>query len=655
MMHLRLSGLIISVLGLMVAFMVTSVTLPMQPTPQSGERYAVLIGIEKYPNLVQRPDLKVNLPGPKNDVEKMRDLLVCRFDFKPQNIRILLNVEKPDIEDAIRNWLRRRLRAGDVALIHFSGHGTRIPDQNLDEPDRKDEALVCNNFHPAVTKLEHLILDDELAQWLRDLQRRGAHVTMIVDACHSGTVHRAIACVSRHVEPSPSLVQELGGWQEEGLLFRGSTVDDNAPVWMISAARDDQTAVSARFPKVGWMGALTYHLVNYLAGSEQLPTYAQLIDHLRRTIQVRFWQEPQASGPNLLATWLGAQVGAPVAVAQQPEPSKPSEPPKPTSQPPKPPEPSKPTEPSKPPIKPSVPSPLPVISPSPQVTPPSAPLPSPIPPAAPIISALPSDSFRVEKVCVFVQDFGERMKMVQEALSRLGYVQVVNSVDAADRILVKQPLAPFAANLTLRDGFVEEKVVAGTLAELIQQLRPSLVKAYVLKRLATLHQPDPSLAPTLEIVNEGQRAFRVRPNAYNPVGHVVKVGTKTVFRFKAAQDCYLTLIDLPVYGPLTVLFPNAYHRDNFVRGGEWVTIPSPDMNFEIVADRPIGRSIVIAIASRTPLDLNLLNLTMLSQEVIFASARDIEAGVELFPRNGEQAILPTKGFAIAYIVAEVVE
>lgn len=641
MRRLSLCGLIVSMLGLLAA----TVILAVQPATQSGEKYAVLIGIEKYPNLRQRPDLKVNLPGPRNDVEKMRELLIRRFGFKSQNIRLLLDAEKPDIEDAIRNWLRRRLRAGDVALIHFSGHGIRIPDQNRDEADRKDEALVCNDFHPAVTRLEHLILDDELAQWLKELQRRGAHVTMIVDACHSGTVYRAIACVSRYVEPSPSLVQELGGWQEEseeGLLFRGATVDDNAPVWMISAARDDQTAVSARFPEVGWMGALTYHLVNYLAGSEQVPTYAQLIDHLRRTIQVRFWQEPQGSGPNLLATWLGAQVSAPVAVAQQPEPPKPTEPP------------SKPTEPSKPTLtvspQPSVIVPSPSVSSSPAVL-----LPSHIPPAAPIISVLPSDSLRVEKVCVFVQDFGERTKVVQEALSRLGYIQVVQSVDASDRILVRQPKAPFAANLTLRDGFIEEQVSANTVSELIQQLRPSLVKAYVLKRLTTLNQPDPSLAPILQIVNEGQRAFRVRPNAYNPVGHVVKVGTKTVFRFKASQDCYLTLIDLPVYGPLTVLFPNAYYRDNFVKGGEWVTIPSPDMPFEIVADRPTGRSIVIAIASRAPLDLNLLNLTMLSQEVIFASARSIEAGVELFRSDGEQAILPAKGFAVAYVVAEVVE
>ncbi|GEM_PF-1525684 len=654
---MRRMGLLGSIVGILGLLMVT-VLLAMQSSPQSGERYAVLIGIEKYPNLVQRPDLKVNLPGPRNDVEKMRELLVNRFGFKPQNIRVLLDAEKPDIEDAIRNWLRRRLHVGDVALIHFSGHGTRIPDQNGDEPDRKDEALVCNNFHPAVTKLEHLILDDELAQWLRDLQRRGAHVTMIVDACHSGTVYRAIACVSRYVEPSTSLVQELGGWQEEGeerFLFRGATADDNAPVWMISAARDDQTAVSARFPKVGWMGALTYHLVNYLAGSEQLPTYAQLIDHLRRTVQVRFWQEPQASGPNLLATWLNVQIGAPIAVAQQPEPpkppeqpSKPQEPTKPTEQP------SKPQEPSKPQVKPPVPSQPSVIAPSPVTSPLVSP-PSPIPPAAPIIAVLPSDSLRVEKVCVFVQDFGEKAKVVQESLNRLGYVQVVSSVDSADRILIRQPKAPFAANLTLRDGFIEEQISANTVAELIQQLRPSLVKAYVLKRLTTLHQPDTSLAPILEIVNEGQRAFRVRPNAYNPVGHVVKIGTRTVFRFKAAQDCYLTLIDLPVYGPLTVLFPNAYHQDNFVRGGQWVTIPSPDMPFEIVADRPTGRSIVIAIASRTPLDLNLLNLTMLSQEVIFASARDIEAGVELFLRDREQAILPAKGFAVAYVVAEVVE
>jgi hypothetical protein len=86
------------------------------------------------------------------------------------------------------------------------------------------------------------------------------------------------------------------------------------------------------------------------------------------------------------------------------------------------------------------------------------------------------------------------------------------------------------------------------------------------------------------------------------------------------------------------------------------------MGFDITAEGPAGRDIVIAIASRKPIDLSSLNLSEVDQSGISAS-RDLEAGARLFrvaakpgaedPISVPSSVLPSDGYAIAYVIAEV--
>lgn len=75
------------------------------------------------------------------------------------------------------------LKAGDTAIITFSGHGTHLPDRDGDEADGQDEALCPHDL------TKNLILDDELRVILsaRDPSSR---VLLITDCCHSGTIAR---------------------------------------------------------------------------------------------------------------------------------------------------------------------------------------------------------------------------------------------------------------------------------------------------------------------------------------------------------------------------------------------------------------------------------------------------------------------------------
>jgi metacaspase-1 len=76
----------------------------------------------------------------------------------------------------------KALKAGDMFLLTFSGHGGQVPDTNGDEPDRKDETWCL---------FDGQLIDDEL---YFELSRFGAGVRVLVlsDSCHSGTVTREL-------------------------------------------------------------------------------------------------------------------------------------------------------------------------------------------------------------------------------------------------------------------------------------------------------------------------------------------------------------------------------------------------------------------------------------------------------------------------------
>merc|ERR1712110_781353 len=91
---------------------------------------------------------------------------------------------KDEIIDSL-HWLVDGAKAGDRLFFHYSGHGTQVADKGgdgLQEEDGMDEA-IC----PADFRVRGLILDDQLHDILVEGVPEGAHLTAIMDCCHSGT------------------------------------------------------------------------------------------------------------------------------------------------------------------------------------------------------------------------------------------------------------------------------------------------------------------------------------------------------------------------------------------------------------------------------------------------------------------------------------
>ena len=90
--------------------------------------------------------------------------------------------------------LATKTRPGDYIYIHLSGHGQQMLDDNGDEDDGLDEAFIPYDAHfrykPGRYEGENHLRDDELEQLIDAIRLRAGengNVTVLLDACHSGT------------------------------------------------------------------------------------------------------------------------------------------------------------------------------------------------------------------------------------------------------------------------------------------------------------------------------------------------------------------------------------------------------------------------------------------------------------------------------------
>jgi uncharacterized caspase-like protein len=263
---------------------------------------ALLIGINKYQ--IDGADLR----GCVNDVKNLSAVLVDLFGFKKGDITTLLDgaATKQAMEAGIKK-LVKDAKKGDTILLHYSGHGSNVPDDTGDEADQRDE-ILC----PTDLDWEDPMRDD----WLRkafDGLRAGVHLAVIMDCCHSGTNTRAIlppdAPIKQRYLPSPwDLIAVESGRKLKGRV-RGElrrsprasrrnsdVVTAKIPEVLITGCRDTQTSADA-FMGGTYNGALTYSLVEAMRQASGRLTYRELRDQTARTLKAKnFEQVPQLEG-----------------------------------------------------------------------------------------------------------------------------------------------------------------------------------------------------------------------------------------------------------------------------------------------------------------------------------------------------------------------
>jgi hypothetical protein len=161
-------------------------------------RRALLIGIDDYtastlPRIAQRPDRERGWPdlkGAANDVALLEEMLVLRYGFQRRDIVTLKNQQatRAAILGAIEQQLVRPARKGDIVFYYFAGHGAQVPNPESDELDRLDESIVPADSRRGAEDIR----DKELRPLFNRILDRGAHLTLLLDHCHSGSGFRGL-------------------------------------------------------------------------------------------------------------------------------------------------------------------------------------------------------------------------------------------------------------------------------------------------------------------------------------------------------------------------------------------------------------------------------------------------------------------------------
>lgn len=139
--------------------------------PIQGQYRALIIGINDYQG---PPKLKTAVA----DAMGIRDVLVERYGFKPENVKLLLNAEatRSRIEGALFR-LAREAGPHDSVMVYYAGHGQYSDDNQLAW------------WVPADGSLEEpgtWILDAAIRNYIAAM--RAQHVYIIADSCFSGNL-----------------------------------------------------------------------------------------------------------------------------------------------------------------------------------------------------------------------------------------------------------------------------------------------------------------------------------------------------------------------------------------------------------------------------------------------------------------------------------
>jgi hypothetical protein len=262
---------------------------------------ALLIGINRY----RFPG--ADLRGCLNDVRQLRDVLIELYGFPEREVSVLTDL------DATKSAIQMKLeelvtaaRPGDVLFVHYSGHGSNVPDASGDEADFRDE-ILC----PTDLDWKEPLLDD----WLRalfDTVAKGVNLTVVMDCCHSGSNTRDVVPpdsrdpIQRFLPCPLDLLAVESGRDLRGAL-RGARAtqlakeiandvkDVSLPEILITGCRDDQTSSDA-FIDGDFNGALTHSLVSTIRQARGKLTYRDLHTRATRLLNQKFTQTPQLEG-----------------------------------------------------------------------------------------------------------------------------------------------------------------------------------------------------------------------------------------------------------------------------------------------------------------------------------------------------------------------
>lgn len=212
---------------------------------QEPNRIALIIAIGNYPEISGWDKL-----SSLNDVPLIKGALKAQ-GFKDENITVIADRQATleGMKNAFDKYLIQKVKKGDIAVFHYSGHGQQIIDDNGDEGDGLDEALVPFDAtqEPKPGSTPKHFRDDLLGKKIKELRTAlgpTGNLLLILDACHSGTATRGLGIKrgTNKIYGTPEELKQLRSRkntedQDYGIIEDGSNL---APMAAFEASSPDQ-------------------------------------------------------------------------------------------------------------------------------------------------------------------------------------------------------------------------------------------------------------------------------------------------------------------------------------------------------------------------------------------------------------------------------
>jgi len=611
----------------------------------SAKGWALLVGINDYANPLIR-----DLRGCETDVQLMADVLVERFGFANEDMKILRSREatRDAIIAAFKTWLIEKPKPDDVVVFYFSGHGAQVVDEDGDEADGWDELLCPADLRPTVDRSQYAnpILDDQLGELLRQIPTH--NVTVILDSCHSGTGTKSLVsaelsfpkAIPRDLILTPRKPPARPITQRDTVSVEQT--DENHV--LISGSAAEQVSLDAMWDSpagIFYAGVLTKNLVEALRKATADTHYTDLMGSVKQSVRQRSHQTPQLEGDTDRPLFSTRQSDGTVSPVVVDVPSKPF---------------FRVTQVEGGTITVNAGSILGVTAGSVyDIFSPTEASFTGDPLARTRITSVDlnyatgglfdarftiqpmcravesSHAHRLDKLLLRLQFEGDpaQRSQFEDTLSEIPDLMLVESGGYADLVLeIERKETGFSARMTLGDGTALGETTGAGVGTLISAFRGQLENAFIKKWLTNLKNPNPP--------------FKIKVWMDKGNNPVYQVGEVASFGFRSEQDCYLTLFNVDTQGHVTVLFPNSYHLNNRILAGVTYEIPSKDMGFRIRAQGPPGRELLKAVAMTEPAELPELDLSNLSQKTNPFLGFDGAAGVRSLTRGLMRAFVVEK-------------
>lgn len=279
-------------------------------------KHALILAIGNYPKANGWPTI-----SSIRDVGFVDSALV-KQGFHQKNITIVTDSEATPkgIETAIRSLINT-VKPGDVVVIHVSSHGEQIADDNHDEADGLDEAIVTYNaVSPYNFKRDsrgnllsigdynkaqaEYFRDDLFGSLINDLRLKlgkEGDVLVFMDLCHSGTGLRGIAKV-RGGQPAlvpPDFNAKQSRDTAEYIDRSDKILDENslATYVAVSAARADELDYESYDENGKGMGSLSYAVSKVFQKLDIGTTYRTLFSKIEAVMHEKApFQHPMLEG-----------------------------------------------------------------------------------------------------------------------------------------------------------------------------------------------------------------------------------------------------------------------------------------------------------------------------------------------------------------------